>query len=187
MARGANRYLAFDGKTGQVVWIADTGPPKSTYQSNPVIAVINGQRLLIVGGGDGALHAFKVRTGERVWSYLFSGGAVNPSPIVDGNLVYCSHGEENPGGGIIGKVICVDAGQLDPTTKTPKLVWEYQKGVRFGLSSPALADGVLYVPSDNGELSTFDAKNGKLLWKYRYATEVRALHSSPTGNFTSST
>ncbi len=172
-ARGANRYLAFDARDGAVTWIADTGPPKSTYQSNPVIAVINGQRLLITGGGDGAIHAFKVRTGELVWSYAFSGGAVNPSPVVDGNLVYCSHGEENPGGGIIGKIICVDASQIDATTKRPKLIWEYSKGQRFGLSSPALADGVLYTPEDSGDLFAFDAKTGKMLWKFRYGTEVR--------------
>ncbi|MBY0456288.1 MAG: PQQ-binding-like beta-propeller repeat protein, partial [Gemmataceae bacterium] len=174
MARGANRFIAFDGKTGQVVWITDTGLPlKVTYQSNPVVAVINGQRLMITGGSDGAVHAFKVRTGERVWSYLISVGAVNPSPVVSGNLVYCSHGEENPGGGPLGKVVCLDAGQIDPATKAPKLVWEFKDGKRFGLSSPALADGVLYVPEDGGDLYAFDAKDAKLLWKYRYATEVR--------------
>ncbi|MFM8271078.1 MAG: PQQ-binding-like beta-propeller repeat protein, partial [Gemmata sp.] len=173
-ARGANRFIAFDGKTGTVVWIGETGLPlKVTYQSNPVVAVIGGQRLLITGGSDGALHAFKVRTGEKVWSYVFSGGAVNPSPVVSGNLVYCAHGEENPGGGIIGKVICVDASQVDPETKKPKVVWEYQKGQRFGLASPALAGGVLYMPEDSGDLFAFDAKTGKVLWKYRYATEVR--------------
>lgn len=173
-ARGWNRFIAFDGKTGTVVWIAETpNPLKSTYQSNPVIAVIGGQRLMITGGGDGALHAFKVRTGERVWSYKFSGGAVNPSPVVDGNLVYCSHGEENPDKPIIGRVICVDASQIDPKEKEPKLVWEYIGGKRFGLSSPALADGVLYLPEDSGELYAFDAKSGKILWKHRYATEVR--------------
>jgi outer membrane protein assembly factor BamB len=174
MARGANRYYAFDGKTGAVVWIADSGlPTRSTYQSNSVVAVINGQRLLITSGGDGALHAFKVRTGEKVWTYAFSAGAANPSPIVDGNLVYAAHGEENLDSPTIGRVICVDASQIDPATKKPKLVWEYQKSQRFGLSSPALADGVLYMPEDSGELYAFDAKTGKVLWKHRYATEVR--------------
>src|SRR5207248_2035854 len=38
---------------------------------------------------------------------------------------------------------------------------------------PALADGVLYMPDDSGDLFAFDAKSGKVLWKYRYATEVR--------------
>ena len=174
MARGANRYYAFDGKTGAVVWIADTGLPiRSTYQSNSVVAVIGGQRLLITAGGDGALHAFKVRTGEKVWTYPFSAGAANPSPVVDGNLVYAAHGEENTDSSTIGRIICVDASQIDPKTKKPKLVWEYQRSQRFGLSSPAVADGVLYMPEDSGDLYAFDAKTGKQLWKYRYATEVR--------------
>jgi outer membrane protein assembly factor BamB len=173
-ARGANRFYAFDGKEGKVVWIADTGlQNRSTYQSNPVVAVIGGQRLLITAGGDGALHAFKVRTGEKVWSYAFSAGAANPSPVVDGNLVYAAHGEENLDSPTLGRVICVDASIIDPKTKKPKLVWEYQKSQRFGLSSPALADGVLYMPEDSGDLYAFDAKNGKFLWKHRYGTEVR--------------
>jgi outer membrane protein assembly factor BamB len=173
MARSASRFVAFDGKTGQVVWLHDPGYPiKDTYYSNPVIAVINGQRLLISGGSDGYLHALKVRTGERVWSYRFCAAAVNGSPIVDGNLVYCSHGDENPEPGAYGRIVCVDAGQIDPKTKEPKLVWDFT-GVRFGLGSMALADGRLYAPADTGALYCFNAKTGKRLWQFPYAREVR--------------
>jgi outer membrane protein assembly factor BamB len=180
-ARGSNRFVAFDGKTGEIVWWSsptdqvtqDPRALKGTYYSSPVIAVIGGLRLYITGAADGYLHALKVRTGERVWSYKFSAGVVNGSPLVDGNLVYCNHGEENPEGGPIGRAICVDASQIDPKTKQPKLVWEYRQSNRFGLASGALADGRLYLPDDSGELFCFNAKTGKLLWKYRYGTEVR--------------
>ncbi|OWK40487.1 PQQ-like beta-propeller repeat protein [Fimbriiglobus ruber] len=180
-AIGRNRFAAFDGKTGEIVWWASPSeavkPPfnlRGTYYSNPVIAVINGQRLLISGCADGAIHAMKVRTGEQVWSYLFSAGVVNPSPVVDGNLVYISHGEENPEGGNIGRVICLDASKVDPKTKKPALVWENKKlAKRFGLASPALADGKLYVPDDAAELVCFNAKDGKVLWKAKYGTVSR--------------
>jgi outer membrane protein assembly factor BamB len=173
-ARAASRFVAFDGKTGEIAWWADTPSPiRGTYYSSPVVGVIGGQRLLISGGADGYLHAFKVRTGERVWSYRFSAGIINGSPIIDGNLVYCHHGEENPEGGPIGRVICVDASQIDPKTKSPKLVWEFNKAKRFGLASGAIADGRLYLPDDSGELFCFDAKKGKVLWSERYGTEVR--------------
>lgn len=179
MARGSNRFIAFDAKTGEVVWIAEPTPGVNfgTYQSTPVVAVINGQRLLIAGGSGGALVAMKVRTGEVMWTYPFAAGAVNPSPVVDGNLVYAAHGEENPEGGPIGRVVCVDASQVDPKSKKPKLVWEYRRANRFGLAHPALADGKLYVPDDGGELFCFDAKKGpvkdKPLWKYKYGTVSR--------------
>ncbi|QEL16975.1 PQQ-like beta-propeller repeat protein [Limnoglobus roseus] len=176
LAKGAGRYLAFDGATGEVVWITEPEPKLrvlSTYQSNPVIAVIGGQRLFIQGGADGAMHALKVRTGERVWTYHFGSGAINPSPVVDGNLVYCAHGEENPEGGPIGRVVCVDGSQIDPKTLKPKLVWEYRRSNRFGLSSPAFADGKLYIPDDGAELFCFDGKTGKKLWTYKYGTVAR--------------
>lgn len=171
-ARGANRFIAFDGKTGNVVWIAEPSlVNKGTYQSHPVIAVIGGQRLLIAGGANGALNAMKVRTGELVWSYTFSAGAVNPAPVVDGNFVYGAHGEENPEGGPIGRVVCVDASKIKGGK--PEKVWEYRRSNRFGLSHPAIADGRLYVPDDSAELFCFNAKDGKLLWKYKYGTVSR--------------
>ena len=174
-ARGANRFVAFDGANGNVVWWTETPDAiKGTYYSNPVIAVINGQRQFVTGGADGYVHGFKVRTGERLWSYEFSAGVVNPSPVVAGNLVYIGHGEENPEGGPIGRVICLDVGQVDPKTREPKLVWE-QKGLakRFGLASPALADGRLYMADDASELYCFDAKTGKVLWREKYGTVSR--------------
>ena len=173
-ARAANRFAAFDGKTGDLVWWGETAPPiKGTYYSSPVIAVIGGQRLLISGGADGYINAFKVRTGELVWSFPFADGVVNGSPIVDGNFVYCNHGENNLEGGPVGRVICLDASQIDPKTKRPKKVWDFVKGKRFGLASAALADGRLYVPDDSGELFCFNAKTGKVLWTFRYGSEVR--------------
>ncbi|QJX00679.1 outer membrane protein assembly factor BamB family protein [Frigoriglobus tundricola] len=172
-SRGANRFVAFDGKTGEVVWWFDPGfPSKETYGSNPIVAVLNGQRVLLTGGGDGYLHAIKLRTGERIWSYQYCSGAANPAPLVSGNYVYAVHGDENPEGGPYGRIICLDASKIGTDGK-PELVWEYRKSVRFGLTSPAIADGLLYAADDVGDLHCFNAKSGKELWKYRYANEVR--------------
>lgn len=180
-APGTNRWVAFDGMTGAVVWISETPQTgiKGTYYSNPVVAVINGERILISGGADGGVHAFQVATGKRVWSFPFCALVVNPSPVVDGNLVYISHGEDNlpdeaegKGGSALGKIVCLDASQI--TNGKPKVVWEYSKGVRWGLSSMAIHDGKLYVPDDFAKLYCFDAKKGgKELWKYSYGTVSR--------------
>jgi plastocyanin len=179
-ARGACRFVAFDKDTGKVVWWGETPfALRGTYYSNPVVAVINGERLIISGGADGALHAFQVRTGKRVWSYPYAAGVINPSPVVVGNYVLCAHGEENPEGGDIGRVICLDASKV--TNGKPALVWQFRDGTRFGLASPATDGKYLYVPSDNGRLYCFDIfkaptggqKTNRFLWRFSYGTTAR--------------
>lgn len=162
-AKGANRYLAMKKDTGDVVWWYESPhKPYDTYYSNPVIAVINGQRLLITGGGDGYLHAMKVRTGEPVWSVPLTKGGVNPSPVVDGNLVYINHGSENFGTTEKGGVFCFDASQI--VDGKPKLVWK-EYGIEANYSSPVLHDGKIFVCSDIARMYCLDAKTGKQLWR----------------------
>jgi len=179
-ARGAGRFVAFDKDNGNVVWWGETPFDLiQTYYSNPVVANIGGQRLLISGGADGGLHAFQVRTGKRVWSYKYSAGVINPSPVVVGNYVLCAHGEENPEGGDIGRVICVDGSKV--TNGKPELVWQFRDGTRFGLASPATDGKYLYVPDDAGKLYCFDInkaptgaqKNNRWIWKFNYGTLSR--------------
>ena len=169
---GRTRFVAFDKKTGKVIWWASTGfAPKDTYYSTPVVANIAGERLLISGGGDGGVHAFKVRTGERVWSYIFGSSAVNCSPVVDGNRVYIGHGEENDGTIEQGRVICVDGSQVDEK-KQPKLIWKVD-GLKAKFASPIIHEGLLYICDEIGKLYCLDAKDGKQLWDYQYGKNTK--------------
>jgi outer membrane protein assembly factor BamB len=163
LAMGGDRFLALDKKTGKIVWWASTGArPKDTYSSTPVFATINGERLLISGGGDRGVHAFQARTGKKVWSYFFGDGAVNISPIIKGNLVYIGHGESNPDTNRQGRVVCLDAGQVN--NGEPKLVWK-RDGIKAKFSSPVLHDGRLYVCDLNARMYCLDAETGKSLWE----------------------
>ncbi|MBY0527962.1 MAG: PQQ-binding-like beta-propeller repeat protein [Gemmataceae bacterium] len=167
-ARGGNRFVAFDKKTGKVVWWSDpAGPIKGTYSSSPVIAVINGQRLFITGSGDGSVLALKPLTGEKVWSYPFGNVAIDPSPVVgpDGK-VYITHGEESEGTSTQGRIICVDATKIKDGKPTE--VWKLD-GTKAAYSSPLLHDGRLYVCSTEARLLCLDAQTGKPLWKRPFA------------------
>jgi outer membrane protein assembly factor BamB len=164
-ARGGTRFVAFDKKTGEVIWWANTGLPiKDTNFSTPVIAVVNGERLMIAGGGDGGVHAVKARTGEKVWSYVFCTGAVNPTAVVQGNKVWIAHGYTNPESGATekGRVICLDAGEVKDGK--PKLVWQVD-GIEARFASPLLHDDRLYVCDVNARMFCLDANTGKKLWK----------------------
>jgi outer membrane protein assembly factor BamB len=165
-AIGRTRFVAFDKRTGAIVWWGSCGlPPKNTYYSVPVAAEIGGQRLVIGGGGDGGVHAFKARTGEKVWTYVFGAADINCSPVVDGDLVYIGHGDDNTDTSAQGRVICLDGSQVKDGK--PKLVWKVD-GIKAKFASPVLHDGLLYVTDDLANLFCLDAKTGKRLWKYTF-------------------
>ena len=160
---GGVRFMAFDKKTGEMVWWNSTGlRPSNTYRCVPVVTTINGQRVLISGGGDGHLHAFQTNTGKKVWSFEFGNGAMNPAPVVDGNMLYAAHGEEIPGRATVGRVACLDISGAEPT-----IVWETD-GIEFKYPSPMLYDGKLYLPDRQGRLYCFDAKTGERLWRAKF-------------------
>jgi outer membrane protein assembly factor BamB len=170
-ARGGNRFLAMDKRTGTPVWWTSTeAQPRDTYYSVPVIAVINGERLLISGSADGGVYAFKVRTGEKVWGYTFGAGAVNCSPVVDGTRVYIGHGEENLDNNKQGRMICLDAGQVH--AGKPKLVWD-KPGLKIKYCSPVIHEGRLYVCDENAQMFCLDANSGKQIWRFKYGRNAK--------------
>ena len=82
-ARG-HRLIALDKRTGEVIYVSNPGGrPYDTAYAPPTIATINGLRLLIAPLGDGGVHAIKVQTGERVWSYIATKRAINTGVAVE--------------------------------------------------------------------------------------------------------
>ena len=170
LAMGGCRWVAFDKNTGDVVWWCQTPyRPYDSYYSVPVVKVINGERVLVSGGGDGAVSAMQVRTGKLLWSFKMCNWSVNCSPVVDGNLVYIGHGEQN-NDGTSGQVFCLDASKVE--NGKPKVVWKVN-GITAKYASPALHEGLLYITNDGGVLYCLDAKTGKQLWTYVYGNESK--------------
>jgi outer membrane protein assembly factor BamB len=140
LAARQHRFIALDKRTGEIVYVASPGGrPYDTNYSAPVITTINGLRLLISGSGDGAVHAMKPQTGERVWSYVAAKRAINTGVVVRGTDVIVSHGDENLDTSQMGLVAAIDGSQTGEI-KTTK--WAI-KGTEFGFSSPVLAGNVL--------------------------------------------
>lgn len=162
-------YYCFNKKTGQLMWTAPVGKgPFDTNYSSPTIAVVDGQRLLIGGGADGGLHAINARTGENVWSFMMSKRGLNASPVVDGNHVYISHGEDNIDNREFGRIECIDARGTGDITATNS-VWRHD-GIKAGYTALLVQDGIMYVIADTGKLHAYDSKTGEDLWEYSLGT-----------------
>ena len=166
---GRHRYFAFDKRSGEVVWIATPGGrPLDTTYSVPVVATINGVRLLIGGNADGSIYAMKIRTGESVWGFKLSRRGINSSVVVAGDKVYAAHSEENLDNTALGRVVCIDATGQGDVTNTHE-VWRYD-GVFAGYTSPVVHDGRLYLIDNSANIHALDVASGQVHWIHNIGT-----------------
>ena len=164
-----HRYFAFDKRNGEVVWTTTPGgPPKDTTYPVAVVAEINDRRLLIDSNSDGHVYAMDVQTGEKVWGFQVSQGPLNASVVVDGTQVYATHNRENTDTTVMGRVVCIDGTGTGDITKTHEL-WRVD-GIEAGYSSPAIADGRLYVVDSSANLHCLNGETGAVHWTHSLGT-----------------
>ncbi len=165
LAKPLHRYVAFDKKTGVVLWWAAPGEkPLDTTYACPVAVVVDGRRLLIAPNADGHVYAMEARTGKKVWSYRLAKRGLNCSPAVMGKYVYICHSEENLATTDMGAVVCIDASLTGDITESGT-VWRHD-GYTIGYASPSVIHGRLYCVNNNATLHCFDAKTGKTIWEF---------------------
>jgi outer membrane protein assembly factor BamB len=138
---------ALNALTGQLIWSFSAS--SSPVISNGILYVLNGKKLY-------ALHP---ATGKIIWYSRINLYNYYGSITVDNGIVYTKAG----------------SGLYALNTTTGQLVWSYP--ISFYASSPAVANGVVYVGSADSNVYALDATTGAVLWSY---TTGRYIESSPT-------
>jgi len=171
MAARSHRFVAFDKRTGDIMYSANPGGrPYDTAYAPALVTTINGLRLLIDGIGDGAIHAMKPQTGEKVWSFVAAKRAINTGVVVKGSTVIVSHGDENIDLAERGMVAAIDGSQKGDIKKT---LWA-ETGIRFGFSSPVVDGNLVYQIDDAADLHAYDLATGKEVWHQGLGTVQKA-------------
>ncbi|HEY2961412.1 MAG TPA: PQQ-binding-like beta-propeller repeat protein [Pyrinomonadaceae bacterium] len=171
--RGAHRFIAFDKKTGETVYVsAPGGRPYDTTYAPPIIANINGTRLLIQGSSDGFVHAIKPQTGEPVWKYEISKRGLNTGVVVKGTTAILTHSEENLNSSEMGMMVAVDA-TAKGEIKKEQIKW-MTYGWQGGFSSPVIDGDRLYQIDNSANIAAFDINTGKQLWLHNLGTIQKA-------------
>jgi len=178
---GAPAFLAVDKNTGKVVW--ESNEPGSHVLhgqwSSPAYGVIGGAPQVIFAAGDGHCYSFEPKTGKLLWKFNLNppdakyvlGGRGTKSyiiatPVISDDKVYLAVGQDPEHGEGVGHLHCIDATKRGDITTTGS-VW-HVGGDDFHrtMATAAVADGLLYDADLSGFLYCFDAKTGKLHWKY---------------------
>lgn len=136
-APNAPSFIALDKATGEVVWTDNSPGDKILHGqwSSPAYAVIDGVPQVVFGGGDGWLYSFDPagdgRGGSKLhWKFDCNGPApaaparggrplpIVGTPVIHGNLVYATIGDDPEHGEGPGHLWCIAAEKRGDVSRT---------------------------------------------------------------------
>ena len=151
--------LAFNKKDGQLAW--KTGTEKITH-ATPVVATILGERQVIFYCQSG-LVSLSVKDGKLLWKFPYTfRTAAAASPVVSGDIVYCSEAYDVGGGA------CRITKQGFDYTATPLWHTPGNRELANQWSTPVCKDGFLYGmygPGGGAKLKCVEIATGKIKWE----------------------
>jgi outer membrane protein assembly factor BamB len=165
---GKSYVVAHEKLTGKEKWLTErtTGAVKESADSytTPLPYRHDGKVEVIVFGGL-VLDAYDPATGKQLWQCAFKGDRVISGPTLAGDTVYAIEGMK-------GKLLAVQAGGVGDVTGT-NVRWRFA-AVNPDAASPVVANGLVFLATNDGTGICVDAAKGTLVWKERLADAFRS-------------
>ena len=153
----ASYILALDKRTGAVKWKTDKPAGQESYSSPIVVRGPAGNELIV--NSNSGVESFDPATGKSLWTYPEVNRFPIPVAMVDNGMLYLSRGYRSS------PFMAIRLGGRGDITNT-HVAWRIPTGGPY-VSSLVHYQGVIYMSTDNGILSAFDATNGQRLWQER--------------------
>jgi len=155
---------ALDKRTGEVVWktdrsgVIDKAKDQKKSFVTPLVIQVEGRDVAIMTGAEW-VYAYDPRTGQELWNVKHPGFSTAPRSVYGHGLLYVCTGYMLPE---LYAIRPVGTGALP----VENVVWKTDKSVP-SKPSPLLIGDELYIISDSGIVTCFDAKTGKQHWRQR--------------------
>lgn len=163
--------VALDKRNGKELW-RSAREERSSW-STP-LAVEHGGRTEIVVAATNKVRSYDPRTGKILWESGGLGGNVIPVPVYNNGMVYVMSGYRDP------KLMAIKLGKDGDLTGSDSIVWSHTRGLAY-TTSPVLHENKLYVVTDNGMVSAFNAATGEPYYAQTRLPKTYNLKASPTG------
>lgn len=175
-----NSFIAsFDLKDGKELWRT---PRKDVPTwSTPTIAQVDGRTLVLVNGWHHT-GGYAFESGQEIWKLDGGGDIPTPTPIVGNGFAYftSAHGRFRPI-----RAVRLDAkGDItpaDPGETNAAIVWAHARQGAY-MQTPILVGDLLFSCTDNGVLTCFDARTGKIHYSERIASGNEGFTASPVSD-----
>jgi outer membrane protein assembly factor BamB len=174
----ADRFYAFDKKTGELVWASSPGDrPKDNSYSHSYFGWLGGKRVFYSATGDGSVVCVNARTGDPLWRVNLFKAGINATVVVHNNdKVIAVYGTPyEPGEMVALKIVDVAPtnAAAGPVVLDRSKVQLWAADLSTSASAPILVGDTVYLVTEKGDLSAVDANSGKVLWKIKLGVEER--------------
>ena len=152
--------VALRKDSGKVAWKTkrEVTALKKFAFSTPLLIEVNGRKQ-VVSPGSHAVNAYDPKTGTEIWKVRTNGYSTIPRPVYGNGLIFLCTGYDSP------ELYAVRLDGEGDVTDT-HIAWRLAKGVPH-TASLLLSGKELYMVSDRGVASCFDAATGKEHWRER--------------------
>lgn len=163
--------VALDKRNGKELWRATRDEPSSW--STP-LAIQHGGRTEIIVPASNKVRSYDAGTGKIVWESAGLGSNVIPVPVTHNGMVFVMSGHRDP------KLMAIKLGKQGDLTGSDAIAWSHTRGVSY-TASPVLHDNKLYVVTDNGMVSAFNAATGEPYYTQARLPKASNLKASLVG------
>lgn len=169
---GQSYIVVLDAESGETIWQAERDEPSAW--ATPLVVEHDGPTQVITSASN-RVRSYALEDGELLWECGGQVGNVTPSPVTDGELVYCMSGYR--GSALFALPLDADG----DISGSDRIAWSKSRGTSY-VPSPLLYDGLLYfTQSNNAILTCLDAKTGEAVIERTRIPELRRLYASPLG------
>ena len=163
--------VALDKRNGKELWRASR-EERSSW-STPLAVEHDGRTEIIVSATN-RVRSYDPATGKVLWESAGLGANVIPVPVHQNGVVYVMSGYRDP------KLMAIKLGRQGDLTGSDAIVWSHTRGLAY-TASPVLYEGKLYVVTDNGMVSAFNATTGQPYYAQTRLPKSYNLKASPVG------
>lgn len=161
--------VALDKRTGKELWRVNRDEGSSW--STPLAIEIDGRKQVVVAATR-KVRSYDPEDGRLLWEAAGLGSNVIPVPVYQNGFVYVMSGYRDP------RLMAIKLGKEGDLTGTDSIVWNQTRGLAY-TASPVLHDNKLYVITDNGVLSAFNAITGEPYYSQVRLPQTYNFKASP--------
>jgi len=161
--------VALDKRTGNELW--RTPRDEGSSWSTP-LAVEHAGRKQVVVTGTNKVRSYDPENGKVLWESAGLGANAIPVPVYQNGVVYVMSGFRDP------RLMAIKLEKEGDVSGSDSILWSQTRGLSY-TTSPVLHENKLYVVTDNGMISAFNATTGEPYYAQIRLPKAANLKASP--------